>query len=263
MVRELKNAFRHDGYLLTLTVNPNVNSTCKPTMIRFFSYRIIIFILFHLVFFDVPAIINNLDFVTVSSYDFQTPDRNPKEADFAAPLYELNERIPESNVNFQVQYWIGQHAPASKLIVSIPTFGRAWKLETDSTATGVPPILEISEPAPAGIQSNQPGLLSYPEICAKLPNPSNNILKGDDAPLRKVGDPTKRFGPYAYRLPDSDGNFGAWVSYEDPDSAGNKAAYVKAKGLGGISIQELAYDDFRGSCSGDKYPILRAAKYRL
>lgn len=197
------------------------------------------------------------------SYDFQTHGRNPKEADYPAPIYELNERIPESNVNFQVLYWIAQHAPASKLIVAIPTFGRTWKLEEEATLTGVPPVLGIESPGPEGLQSKQAGLLSYPEICAKLPNPSNNNLKGEDAPLRKVGDPTKRFGSYAYRLPDADGNFGVWVGYEDPDTAGNKAGYVRAKGLGGIAIYDLSFDDFRGTCSGDKYPILRAAKYRL
>jgi len=242
LIREMKNAFRHDNYLVTLTVLPNVNSTY---------------------FFDIPAIINNLDYIVLPSFDFQTPTRNPKEADYSAPLYELNERIKESNVNSQVLYWLAQHAPASKLIVGIPTFGRTWKLETDNTQTGVPPILGVTEPGLEGIQTKTPGLLSYPEICAKLPNPSNNNLKGEDAPLRKVTDPTKRFGTYAYRLPDSDGNFGMWVSYEDPDTAGNKAGYVRAKGLGGISIVDLSLDDFRGTCSGDKYPILRAAKYRL
>jgi chitinase len=242
LVREVKNAFRHDNYLVSLTVLPNVNSTY---------------------FFDIPAIMNNLDYVELPSFDFQTPARNPKEADYSAPLYELNERIKESNINSQVLYWLGQHAPASKLIVGIPAFGRTWKLEQDNTQTGVPPILGVSEPGPEGIQTKTAGLLSYPEICAKLPNPSNNNLKGEDAPLRKVGDPTKRFGSYAYRLPDSDGNFGVWLSYEDPDTAGNKAGYVRAKGLGGISIVDLSLDDFRGTCSGDKYPILRAAKYRL
>lgn len=242
LVREVKNAFRHDNYIVSLTVLPNVNSTF---------------------FFDVPAIINNLDYVVLPSFDFQTPTRNPKEADYSAPLYELNERIKESNVNFQVLYWLGQHAPASKLIVGIPTYGRTWKLEQDATQTGVPPIQGVFEAGPEGIQSKAAGLLSYPEICAKLPNPSNNNLKGADAPLRKVGDPTKRFGTYAFRLPDGDGNFGLWVSYEDPDTAGNKAGYVRAKGLGGISINDLSLDDFRGTCSGDKYPILRAAKYRL
>lgn len=95
-------------------------------------------------FFDVPGIINNLDYVILPSFDFQTPARNPKEADYSATLYELNERIKESNVNSQVLYWLAQHAPASKLIVGIPTFGRTWKLEEDNTQTGVPPILGVS-----------------------------------------------------------------------------------------------------------------------
>jgi chitinase len=54
-----------------------------------------------------------------------------------------------------------------------------------------------------------------------------------------------------------------WVGYEDPDTAGNKAAYVKAKSLGGVGIFDLTMDDFRGACSGDKFPILRAARFRL
>lgn len=80
----------------------------------------------------------------LSSFDFQTPARNPKEADYPAPLYDLNERIPESNINSQVLYWLAAHAPASKLIVGIPTFGRTWKLEDGSTLTGVPPVHDVS-----------------------------------------------------------------------------------------------------------------------
>lgn len=105
--------------------------------------------------------------------------------------------------------------------------------------------------------------MNWAEICAKLPNPSNANLKGDLAPLRKVTDPTKRSGNYAFRRPDADGNFGLWVGYEDPETAGNKADYILAKNLGGVCIHDLAGDDFRGSCSGDKFPILRAIKYRL
>lgn len=70
-------------------------------------------------------------------------------------------------------------------------------------------------------------------------------------------------GTYAFRLPDEDGEHGMWVGYEDPDTVGNKAGYVKAKGLGGMAVHDLSFDDFRGLCTGDKYPILRAAKFRL
>lgn len=242
LVREVKNAIRHDGYIFSLTVNPNVNSS---------------------LFFDIPSLINNVDFVNLNAFDFQTPDRNPKEADFPAPLYELNERNPENNVNYVVKYWLDRTAPASKLNLGISTHARAWKLPTDATATGVPPIRDLEEPAPEGNQSKIPGLYSWPEVCALLPNPSNANLKGEFAPFKKIGDPTKRYGTLAYRLPDDDGNFGVWVGYEDPDTAGNKAGYVRAKGLGGVAIVDLAYDDFRGTCNGEKFPILRAAENRL
>lgn len=178
---------------------------------------------------------------------------------------------------------ISRGVPASKIVVGIPTFGRTWELKSGSTSTGVPPIAEkVNGPAPAGIQSKKEGLLTYAEICSKLTNAQNKELKGENGPLRKVGDPTKRYGTYAYRLPDNDGNFGMWVGYEDADTAGNKASYVRAKNLGGVSIFDLSQDDFRGkevfwiyfaktfnkfcflgSCSGDKFPILRAARNRL
>lgn len=241
LLRELKNAFRSDGYQLGITVLPHVNAT---------------------IFMDIPAIINYLDFVNIEAFDMQTPARNPKEADFAAPVYELNERIAGNNVDGLVKLWLISNAPASKLIVSIPTHGLGWKLTDESGITGVPP-LPADGAGPPGPQLQQDGFYNWAETCAKLPNPSNTGLKGADAPLRKIGDPTKRFGSYAFRLPDSSGEHGLWVSYEDPDTAGNKAGYVKAKGLGGIAINDLAYDDFRGTCAGEKYPILRAAKYRL
>lgn len=244
LIRDLRNAFRLDGYLLTASILPNSNVSQH---------------------YDVPAIINNLDFVTLGAYDFQTPDRNPKEADFPAPIFEPTSqpRHPENNVNWQVQFWLRNRAPATKICVGIPTYGRAWRLLPDVTETGVPPIAELDGGAPAGPQTQQSGLYSWPEICAKLPNPSNTHLKGEHGPLRRVTDPSKRFGHYAYRLPDTDGNFGLWIGYDDPESAANKASFVKSNNLGGVGIFDVSLDDFRGTCSGEKYPILRAIKYRL
>lgn len=100
-------------------------------------------------------------------------------------------------------------------------------------------------------------------MCSLLPTPSNAHLKGEHQPLRLARDPTNRYGTYAYRLPDDSGNFGLWVGYEDPEYAQSKATYVVRKHLAGVAIHDLCNDDFRGSCTGDKYPILRAAKYRL
>lgn len=105
--------------------------------------------------------------------------------------------------------------------------------------------------------------MSWPEVCAKIPNPSNTQLKGELAPIRKIIDPTKRFGNYGFRLPDANGEFGLWIGYEEPDTAGSKADYVVSKGLGGVCLHDLGNDDFRGSCTGDRFPILRSIKYRI
>jgi len=81
------------------------------------------------------------------------------------------------------------------------------------------------------------------------------------APLRKVTDLTQKYGNYALRPADDNGDFGVWLSFDDPDFAGIKAVYAKSKGLGGIALFDLSYDDFRGLCTGQKYPILRSIKY--
>lgn len=241
LVRDFKNAFRLDNYIVATTVLPNVNFT-------------------H--YYDVPVIINYLDFVVLSTFDYSTPDRNPKEADFSANLYQLGsseDRNSDQSIDGDVAWWLANRAPATKIVVGIPTFGRNWELDKDSGLTGVPPVAADGRADP-GPQTHTKGLLSWPEVCAKLPNPSNANKKGAEAALRKVGDPTKRYGSYAYRLAEDDGE---WVSYEEPATAAIKAQYVKAKGLGGIGVFDLSLDDFRGACQGEKYPILRAAKQPL
>ncbi|CAB3225965.1 unnamed protein product [Arctia plantaginis] len=240
LVREMKQALSvKPNMQLAVTVLPNVNAT---------------------VYYDVPAIINLVDIVNIKAYDFYTPERNPKEADYATPLYPPQNREPLHNADAAVSYWLQNHAPAQKLVLAIPTFARTWKLDADSEIAGVPP-LHADGPGEAGPYTKTDGILSYPEVCAKLINP--NHQKGMRPHLRKVTDPSKRFGTYAFRIPDDSGEGGLWVSYEDPDTAGQRASYVKAKSLGGVSIVDLSMDDFRGLCTGDKYPILRAAKYRL
>ncbi|XP_023943547.2 chitinase-like protein EN03 isoform X2 [Bicyclus anynana] len=240
LVRELKAALNlKPNMQLAITVLPNVNST---------------------IYFDVPAIINLVDIVNIHAFDYYTAARNPKEADYSAPTYKPQNRNDLLNVDSAVNYWLTSGAPSNKIVVGIATYGRTWKLDSDSEISGVPP-LHANEAGEAGPYTKTEGILSYPEICAKLINP--NHQKGMRPHLRKVTDPSKRFGTYAFRLPDDSGEGGLWVSYEDPDTAGQKATYAKSKALGGVSIVDLSMDDFRGLCTGDKYPILRAAKYRL
>lgn len=149
-----------------------------------------------------------------------------------------------------------QQTPSSKIIVGIPTFGRTWKLTTDDSKTGVPPLV-ADGPGAEGPQTATPGLLSYAEICPRL-------IKNSPHALKVVNDRTKRYGKYAYKLYNADTNTdGLWVGFESPDTAANKAQFVKRKGLGGIAIWDLSTDDYRGVCTGQKFPILEAAQNKL
>lgn len=212
-----------------------------------------------------PSLIDQVDYVNLAAFDFLTPTRNPDEADFTAPLYqpEGQNRLPHYNIDAQVFYWRDQKFPTSRLILGMATYGRAWRLTPDSGTTGVPVVAATDGPASIGPQNNQEGMLSWPQICAQFPNPLNRHLQGADAPINRASDPSKRNGIYAFRPADSDGNHGIWISYDDPEVSVTKASYVKSENLGGVSLFDLSYDDFRGYCTGDKYPILRAVKYRL
>lgn len=240
LVKELKNSFRPDGLLLTTAVLPNVDTS---------------------IYYNLKDIVPNLDFISVLAFNYTTPERKPDEADYPAALYQAGGRDINHTADGTIRWWLEKGVPAHKVILGIGAFGITWKLTSESKISGVPPI-GADGPGEAGPQTKTPGLLSYPEVCSLLPNPN---LKTTSAPhlLRRVTDPSHKLGSYAFRLPDSSSDTGLWVAYEDPDTAGYKGAYVKNKGLGGIAIWDISLDDFRGVCSGERFPILKAAKNHL
>uniref|UniRef100_A0A6P4FF92 Chitinase-like protein Idgf3 n=1 Tax=Drosophila rhopaloa TaxID=1041015 RepID=A0A6P4FF92_DRORH len=244
LIKDLKAALNQNDLLLSLTVLPNVNSSW---------------------YYDAPSIAPSLDIINLGTFDFLTPQRNPEEADFSAPMYETvgQNRLGHYNVNFQLEHWLLQRVPANKLHIGIATYGKSWKLSKDSGDSGMPVVTATQGPAPAGPQSKKEGFLNWAEICQLMPNPSNLNARGPGAPVKRVIDPTKRYGSYAFRAADENGDHGLWISYEDPDSAASKAKYAKDRNLGGVALFDLTQDDFRGQCTNDRFPMLRAIKYRL
>ncbi|KAM8715711.1 hypothetical protein ACLKA7_002715 [Drosophila subpalustris] len=245
LVGNVRTAFQSANLMLTMTVLPNVNSSW---------------------YFDVPKLHNNLDYINLAAFDFLTPLRNPEEADYTAPIFFLDEqqRLPHLNVEFQLNYWVQNHCPTNKLHLGIASYGRAWKLTKHSGLSGLPVVPCTAGAAPGGLQvASTEGLLSWPEICSKLPQNQTAVYRGSLAPLRKVTDLTQKYGNYALRPADEGGEHGVWVSYDDPDFAGIKATYAKSRGLGGVALFDLSYDDFRGLCTGQKFPIVRSIKYFL
>ncbi|KAF7987648.1 hypothetical protein HCN44_003511 [Aphidius gifuensis] len=236
LVRDLKGQLRTKNKDLTITVLPHVNAT---------------------VYYDIRLLQPNIDAVHLMTFDQKNPERNPDEADYPAPIYESYGRTLQDNIDFNVRYWLEHGTPGGKIVIGVPSFARTWKLTEDSQISGVPPIV-ADGPGAAGPHTAIPGLLSYAEVCARL---TESAVGGR---VKRVNDPSKKYGGYAYQSYNKDTSAeGMWIGFEDPETAGNKASYAKAKGLGGVAIFDLSTDDFRGNCNGDKFPIVKAAKYKL
>lgn len=58
-----------------------------------------------LVYYDPRGLAPHVDLVTLHAFDFYTAQRNPKLADFPAPLYDLIDRRPDENADAWVKFW--------------------------------------------------------------------------------------------------------------------------------------------------------------
>lgn len=106
--------------------------------------------------------------------------------------FTSNKRCAIKNSIFRLQ----NGCPNNKIILGIATHGRTWTMDDDSSISGVPPF-SAAGAGEAGPYTQQPGLLSYPEICSKIATPTE-IQAGYLGKLRKVNDPTKRYGECKY-----------------------------------------------------------------
>ncbi|XP_037818082.1 chitinase-like protein Idgf3 [Lucilia sericata] len=232
LANKLKNTLKRDNLMLTLTVLPHVNASK---------------------YLNIRSVMEDFDMVNLGTFDYSTPEYTPNDADYLAPLNSLyNKQISRhrnSNVEQDVRLWLSQHIQSRKLNIGIATYGRAWKLPKPLKSNVMPIKSALDGPASGGELTRTPGLLSWPEICLKVPKMSKTM--------------NKNYGNFAFRTPNVKGQEGFLITYEDRDSLGAKAEFVKRNSLGGIAVFDLSLDDFRGKCKEGQYPALKAIKYKL
>ncbi|XP_015280380.1 PREDICTED: acidic mammalian chitinase-like [Gekko japonicus] len=184
-----------------------------------------------------------LDYFHVMTYDFHgswegyTGENSPLfrgPADTGGNIY--------FNIDYAMNYWKNNGAPAEKLIVGFPTYGHTFILSNPSnTAIGAP----TSGAGPAGPYTRQAGFWAYYEICTFLNNGATQVW---DAPQDV---------PYAYK-----GN--EWLGYDNIKSFNIKADWVKKNNFAGAMVWSLDLDDFTGTfCNQGKYPLITALKNAL
>ncbi|NWT79460.1 CHIA chitinase, partial [Lanius ludovicianus] len=143
---------------------------------------------------------------------------------------------------YAMNYWKNNGAPAQKLLVGFPTYGKTFTLQNPSnTGIGAP----TSGPGPAGPYTKEAGLLAYYEICAFL---NSGATQAWDAPEDV---------PYAYKGSE-------WIGYDNVKSFGLKVDWLKKNNFGGAMVWTIDLDDFTGTfCHEGKYPLISTLKKGL
>ncbi|NWQ59451.1 CHIA chitinase, partial [Neopipo cinnamomea] len=187
--------------------------------------------------YDIAELGKYLDYIHVMTYDFHSSwERNTGEN---SPLFSSSSTL---SVEYAMNYWKNNGAPAQKLLVGFPTYGRTFTLQNPSkTGIGAP----ASGPGPAGPYTGEPGLLAYYEICTFL---NSGATQAWDAPEDV---------PYAYKGKE-------WIGYDNVKSFIIKVDWLKQNNFGGAMVWALDMDDFPGTfCHEGKYPLISTLKEGL
>uniref|UniRef100_A0A8C6PRW8 chitinase n=1 Tax=Nothobranchius furzeri TaxID=105023 RepID=A0A8C6PRW8_NOTFU len=184
--------------------------------------------------YEVAEISKYLDFISVMTYRYHGSEAGI--IGHNSPLYTssaLESQYVNHNIDFSMKHWTSLGAPAEKLLVGFPTFGRTFRTRSADAGVGSP----NGGLASIGPYTREPGSWSYYEICTFLNGATTHWI--DE---QKV--------PYAIK-----GN--EWVGFDNMQSFEIKAQYVKDNRLGGAFIYSLDMDDFSGHfCGQGKYPLV-------
>ncbi len=174
---------------------------------------------------EVAAIHPLLDHINIMTYDYHGGWE--RATGFNAALYAATgDPTPDRtyNVDGSVKAFLQGGAPASKLVVGMPFYGRGWSGVTNANdglfqaATGLP------------MGTWEMGVFDWHDIVQNyLPRMARHV--SPDAKVPWLFDPAT----------------GVMISYDDPESLGLKADYVNANGLGGAMFWELSGDDAQHS----------------
>ncbi|CAB0030491.1 unnamed protein product, partial [Trichogramma brassicae] len=184
--------------------------------------------------YNIPEISKYLHFINIMAYDFHGAFDG--KTGINAPLYpgSWEQGVQrQNNVDAAIRFWLNAGAPAEKLILGVPFYGRTFTVSSQSKEIGVP-----ATAGQRGPYTGEDGFMGYNEICEKLKNDKWEARFQEEQRV-----------PYAYK-----GN--QWVGYDDVNSLAEKVSYAEKHGLGGMMVWSIETDDFKGLC-GEKYPLLK------
>jgi chitinase len=243
LVKEIRQAFDVDGYLLTFAAAPDPYKANNA--------------------FELDKIVDSVDWLNLMTYDYSGPWDN--FTGIEAPLYGrwgegyVGHPKYQFNIHETMQYYFSQGFPPEKIALGIHTESKGWVLanQTDE-ASG---IYCPTYGSPNMTYSRQEGWLYYYEILQFWHNETvedprwSDVVLGRDQWTIYDHDNGKVDGcylsPYMYQ-----GKY--WISYDDEDSVDVKVRYANHYGLKGAFVWEVDNDNFMGMYGKPKFTILQA-----
>ncbi|XP_028261728.1 chitinase, acidic.1 [Parambassis ranga] len=184
--------------------------------------------------YEVNKIAYYLDFLNVMTYDFHGSWE--AATGHNSPLYRSSKDTGSHmyhNINSSISQWLSLGAPAPKLLLGFPTYGRTYRLTTGASGLGAP----ANGPAEAGPYTRTAGFWAFYEVCDFTNSASVEWIDEQHVPYATFGS--------------------AWVGYDDQRSYSSKVQWLTANKLGGAHVWTLDMDDFSGSfCSQGDYPLV-------
>jgi chitinase len=180
--------------------------------------------------YDIAKLHPSLDWINLMSYDYAGAWDH--HTGHNAPNPSLGSGLAAS-----VSIYENFGVPADKIVVGLATYGHSFGGVSEAKV-GAP----ATAPGPKQRCSQEPGLVSYPEMLEILNSSRAKPAWDDSAHV-----------PYAY-----DEKAQVWFSYDDPRSFDQKLDFIEQQGLGGAMIWEVDSDDFKHG-----YPLISRASRRL
>ena len=176
--------------------------------------------------YDVPNLVNEVDFVDVMTYDLHGQWELKTGA--ASGLYPPSNYEPGTleeyyTGDYAIQTWIAKGMPRNKIVMGLAAYGRGWTLASSAPGQGIgAEAIRGCEPMK---DTQQEGVLNYIEALTVIA--AGGQVTYDEATTTmyvQKGD--------------------QWYSYEDPNSIVKKVDYIKQQGLLGAMIWAVDNDEF-------------------
>ncbi|XP_064539452.1 probable chitinase 2 [Drosophila montana] len=230
LTKELREEFDNHGLLLTSAIGAAKNVIDQA--------------------YDVRQIARYLDFLHIMCYDYH--GSWDQKVGYNAPLTAA--ALDPLSVQYSIDYLLKLGAPAAKLVLGLPFYGRTFKTVSQGNVDDASDGIGFRGP-----YTREDGFLGYNEICSILSNKTSGWSTQWDGATSQVVARSER-NVFTQDV--------SVVTFDSSRSIANKVKFAMKKRLAGVMVWSVDTDDFLGKCQLDEdtyadFRLVKTAPRRL